>query len=198
MQISRLLAEAFADEMASNGQGPVNSSAARLKRQIDALLMIQLGAALLGRRVVTVTAFEARSGELAGVAVVWPTLADAQAMEHVRLPAGASTATISPLAVEPRFRRRGLGRALLAAAEEAAAAAYDPPASLVALLVHSDNKPARQLYDSSRWTLDDTWVDAGWAARVERGQAGRPRRHLMLKPLNGAELPPLGPLPTEA
>lgn len=66
----------------------------------------------------TITASDAATGQLAGVANVAPGLSLAEAEGHLQLGPGEAAACLSNMAVAPLFRRRGLGRLLLATAEQ--------------------------------------------------------------------------------
>ncbi|PNW71507.1 hypothetical protein CHLRE_16g657150v5 [Chlamydomonas reinhardtii] len=73
-------------------------------------------------------------------------------------PPPAAAAYISNMAVDPKFRRQGIARALLAACEEVARGAGLREASLH---VREADSAARALYDSSGYTVvvKDSWVD---------------------------------------
>ena len=78
---------------------------------------MQWRASTLGSQFVTITACDAESGQLAGVANVAPGLTLAEAEGHLLLGPGEAAATLSNMAVAPQHRRQGLGRLLLATAE---------------------------------------------------------------------------------
>ncbi|KAG2441755.1 hypothetical protein HXX76_003368 [Chlamydomonas incerta] len=73
-------------------------------------------------------------------------------------PPPAAAAYISNMAVDPKFRRQGIARALLAACEEAARGAGLREASLH---VREADTAARALYDSAGYAVvaKDSWVD---------------------------------------
>ncbi|GAB4815240.1 hypothetical protein N2152v2_002286 [Parachlorella kessleri] len=95
------------------------------------------------------------------------------------------TCVVSNMAVQAAVRRRGIGKALLAACEGAALqqGAYD----VIALLVHEYNEPAVRLYQSSGYSVVPEWVDPEWLERAENGKLGPMRRVLMVKPLSLCE-----------
>lgn len=167
----------------SSGDSSGSSPPGSLQYQLKLLAALQWRAGTLGKGLVTVTATDAASGQLAGCANVTPGLALTGAADHVELPPGTAAATVSNMAVAPAFRRRGLGRALLAACERAAVELYSPPAGLLALSVYRQNEAAVALYEGSGWQLDDSWVDPRWAETAEKGRVGFGRRLLMLKRL---------------
>lgn len=139
LQISRLLAESFAGfEGLYDEDAASPSPAAVLQYQLKLLAALQWRASTLGRRFVTVTAVDADSGELAGVANVTPGLVIAEASDHVLLGPGQAAAAVSNMAVAPQHRRRGLARLMLAACERAAAG-FSPPATLMGLVVYRYN-----------------------------------------------------------
>ncbi|PSC67978.1 lysine methyltransferase METTL21B [Micractinium conductrix] len=175
VQVSKLLAQAFVGGAAEEDDGAALSGASLLKYQLKLLAALQWTATTLGSSLITVTATDAESGELAGVANVSPGLTGvmADAAEQIKLEPGQAAATISNMAVSARCRRRGLGRALLAACEAAAAQRLTPPASLLALAVYRSNEPAVALYESSGFELDPSWVDPRWAESAERGRQRR-------------------------
>ncbi|KAL4422570.1 hypothetical protein ABPG75_008767 [Micractinium tetrahymenae] len=192
VEVSKLLTQVFHswdpldedDSSNSSGGGGgsvISGPPGSLQYQLKLLAALQWRAGTLGRGLVTVTATDAASGQLAGCANLTPGLALTGAAEHVELPPGSAAATVSNMAVAPAFRRRGLGRALLTACERAAAELYAPPASLLALSVYRQNEAAVQLYEGSGWRLDEGWVDPRWAEAAERGRVGFARRLLMLK-----------------
>lgn len=122
-QISRLLADTFVavefpEELMDTSGAPFASPATVLQYQLKLLAALQWRASTLGRRFVTISAADAESGQLAGVANVAPGMTLAEAEGHVKLGPGEATATLSNMAVAPPFRRRGLGRILLQAAEQ--------------------------------------------------------------------------------
>jgi ribosomal protein S18 acetylase RimI-like enzyme len=185
LQVSRLLALAFVGGESDADDAAPLSGLQLVQYQLKMLAVLQLQAALLGKQLVTVMATEPDSGELAGVANVSPGLLLGGVAEHLKLGASQAPATLSSLAVAEGCQRRGLGRQLVAACE-AAAAQYSPPATLMALSVYRYNEAAVQLYETSGYQLDDSWVDPRWAQSAESGRIGFARRQLMLKPL----LPP--------
>jgi ribosomal protein S18 acetylase RimI-like enzyme len=182
LQVSRLLAQTFVGgEFDADDAAPL-SRLQLVQYQLKMLGVLQVKAAALGKQMVTVMATDPDSGELAGVANVAPGLLLAGVAELLKLGPGQAPATLSSLAVAEGFRRRGLGRQLVAACE-AAAAQYSPPATLMALSVYRYNEAAVQLYATSGYQLDDSWVDPRWAQSAESGRVGFARRQLMLKPL---------------
>lgn len=102
---------------------PLASPATVLQYQLKLLAALQWRASTLGRRFVTISAADAESGQLAGVANVAPGMTLAEAEGHVKLGPEQAAATLSNMAVAPHFRRRGLGRILLQAAEQVRRAA---------------------------------------------------------------------------
>ena len=95
-QISRLLAQSFAGfEDLYDDDAPQPSPAAVLQYQLKLLAALQWRASTLGRGLVTISATDARTGELAGAANVTPGLGLAEAAEHVELEPGQVAATVS-------------------------------------------------------------------------------------------------------
>jgi len=188
LQVSKLLAQSFAGGGGFEDEdGAAPSGSQQLQYQLKLLAMMQWRASTLGRGLITITATERASGQLAGVANVTPGVSLADAADHVKLGLGEAAATVSNMAVAPAFRRRGLGRLLLAECERAAVECLDPPTTLMALAVYRHNDPAVHLYCTSGYTLDDSWVDQRWAESAEKGHVSFARRQLMLKPLRPAQ-----------
>lgn len=95
-QISRLLAQSFAGfEELYDTEAPQPSPAQVLQYQLKLLAALQWRASTLGRGLLTITATDARTGELAGAANVTTGLALAEAVEHVELELGQAAATVS-------------------------------------------------------------------------------------------------------
>ena len=196
--VARLLAEVFGPSGGAGGgdadddeEGEGLSAAQLATYQLRLMAALQMRAATEGKDMTTLVAYTATppggsppagSPRLAGSATVAPGLgpADAQGHDVPLLREGETVASISNMAVDPRWRRRGLGGALLAAAEAAAARWATPPAVL-ALSVYRSNAAAVRLYERAGYAVDATWMDQRWLRSAERGQVGFQRRQLMLK-----------------
>ncbi len=116
---------------------------------------------LLGRRSATLLAAEAEDGAIVGYAALWTVGEEAE---------------LGDLAVREGARRRGVGRALLAAALEEAARRE---AEAVFLEVRRSNGAARRLYETAGFS----------AVAVRPGYYARPREDalVMRRPLRAEE-----------
>lgn len=116
---------------------------------------------LLGRRSATLLAAEAEGGAIVGYAALWTVGEEAE---------------LGDLAVREGARRRGVGRALLAAALEEAARRG---AEAVFLEVRRSNGAARRLYETAGFS----------AVAVRPGYYARPREDalVMRRPLRAGE-----------
>jgi GNAT superfamily N-acetyltransferase len=153
---------------------------------------LQARAAAQGTLFTTVTAWGAPSPSgrraLLGVATAAPGLeqtVDSSAEAALGLAPDARVAGLSNMAVSVGWRRRGLGRALLASAE-AAVGAWPCPPEAIALAVYATNASARALYASAGYAPVDAWVDPRWREAAERGRLGPARRLLLARRVDAA------------
>jgi GNAT superfamily N-acetyltransferase len=195
--VASLLAEAFAASAggAAGALGaappPPPASGVHKMRLVAAL---QARAAAQGALFTTVTAWGAPSPSgrraLLGVATAAPGLeqtvdSSAEAALGLARASGSRVAGLSNMAVTAAWRRRGLGRALLATAE-AAVGAWPCPPEAIALAVYVTNTSARALYASAGYSPVDAWVDPRWREAAERGRLGPARRLLLARRVTAA------------
>lgn len=189
--VASLLAEAFAASAGGAadalGAAPAAAPPSGVHR-MRLVAALQARAAAQGALFTTVTAWSAAPSPtgrraLLGVATAAPGVeqtVDASAEAALGLAPGVRVAALSNMAVSAGWRRRGLGRALLAAAE-AAVGAWPCPPEAIALAVYATNGAARALYASAGYAPIDAWVDPRWREAAERGRLGPARRLLLVR-----------------
>lgn len=179
-EVAALLADVFGGSCDDECE-PAPPSLSLLAYQFKLLATLQLRAATHGQQFITLLAFE--GPELAGTATVLPGLGPTGAEGHFQLGAHSTAGCICNMAVGARYRRRGLGRALLCAAERATQDWPQRP-SLLLLAVERSNEAAVRLYCGAGYVRDEGWVDPQWLENAEKGRVACSRRDVYAKQMD--------------